>query len=382
MVVVAAGLLMVQVVRNAVVASAATRKPERATRIWSGHPAVEISRAMAEIAQAARERRPIQSFAFDDMRRVSVQEPLATEPFLVRGVQAELAGDTGTAMRAFLAAQWRDPRSLAAAYFLADRYLRAGDVTRGLPEVAALARLAPGGTSTVAPYLAAFARSSANWPALRNLFDAHPELAGPALIELARNASSAPAVLALADARQNVPNAPWLAPLLDSLTRAGQYGQARAIWARATGVKAGPSLYDAAFRDKSAPPPFNWSLTSSAVGLAERQAGGRLHVLFYGQDDGILATQLLLLKPGTYRLSMQLLGDATRARALNWSIWCDKVPEPIASVTLDAAAARGWQFAVPQGCAAQWLRLSGAAGELPQQVDATIAGLKLDKARD
>lgn len=378
-VVLAAGLLMVQIVRNAVVASEATRNPQRAARVWSGNPAIETSRAMAAIAQAAREGRQVPASAFAAMRLASVREPLAPEPFLVRGVQAELSGDPRTAERAFQAAQWRDPRSLSAAYFLADAYLRAGDVSRGLPQVAALARLAPGGTSAVAPYLAAYARSPRNWPALRSLFQAHPEMAGPALTELAKTASSASAVLALADLRQKAGDAPWLAPLLNSLTVAGDYGRAQAIWARATGVRPGPYLYDASFSDKTSPPPFNWSLTSSAVGLAERQAGGRLHVVFYGRDDGILATQLLLLQPGRYRLSMQLTGDAARARSLNWSIWCDKAAEPISSVTIDAAA-RGWQFTVPQGCRGQWLRLSGAAGELPQQVDVTIAGLKLEEA--
>jgi len=378
-VVLAAGLLMVQIVRNAVVASDASRNPDRAARLWSGHPAVEISGAMAAIARAARGHRAVPASAFEALRHASVQEPLAPEPFLVRGVEAELSGDALTAERAFQAAQWRDPRSLSAAYFLADRYLRAGDVGRGLPQVATLARLARGGTSTVAPYLAAYARSPGNWPALRSLFAAHPELAGPALTQLAKSARSAPAVLALADPRQKAGDAPWLAPLLNSLIVAGDYGRAQAIWARAAGVHAGPYLYDASFSDKSSPPPFNWALTSSAVGLAERQAGGRLHIIFYGQDDGILATQLLLLLPGRYRLSMQLMGDAARARSLNWSIWCDKAAEPISSVTIDAAA-RGWQFTVPQGCRAQWLRLSGAAGELPQQADATIAGLKLEKA--
>lgn len=378
-VVLAAGLLMVQIVRNAVVASEATRNPQRAARVWSGNPAIETSRAMAAIAQAAREGRQVPASAFAAMRLASVREPLAPEPFLVRGVQAELSGDPRTAERAFQAAQWRDPRSLSAAYFLADAYLRAGDVSRGLPQVAALARLAPGGTSAVAPYLAAYARSPRNWPALRSLFQAHPEMAGPALTELAKTASSASAVLALADLRQKAGDAPWLAPLLNSLTVAGDYGRAQAIWARATGVRPGPYLYDASFSDKTSPPPFNWSLTSSAVGLAERQVGGRLHVVFYGRDDGILATQLLLLQPGRYRLSMQLTGDAARARSLNWSIWCDKAAEPISSVTIDAAA-RGWQFTVPQGCRGQWLRLSGAAGELPQQVDVTIAGLKLEEA--
>jgi hypothetical protein len=378
-VVVVAMLVMVQVVRNAVVTALATRAPDEAARVWAGHPSVELSLAMAQIGQAARDRGQVPASAFALMAAASVKAPLAPEPFLVRGVRAELAGDGTTAERSFEAAQWRDPRSLPAAYFLADRYLRAGDVTRGLPQVAALARLSPGGSSTVAPYLAAYARNPANWPALRSLFRTHPDLSGPALTILATSASSAPAVLALADPRQKGLDAPWLGPLLNSLVVAGEYAKAHAIWARAADVKPGPYLYDAGFTDKTSPPPFNWSLTSSAVGLAERQPGGRLHVVFYGQQDGILATQLLLLQPGDYHMSMQLMGDAAHSHSLNWSIWCDKAGEAIASVTVDAAAAQGWRFTVPQGCQAQWLKLSGASGDLPQQVDATISGLKLEK---
>src|SRR5690349_9254161 len=97
----AAGLLMVQVVRNAVVASTGARAPGTAARVWSGNPAVEISGAMAAIAQAARERREVPGSAFDAMRRAAVQAPLAPEPFLVRGVQVEMAGDGQTAELAF-----------------------------------------------------------------------------------------------------------------------------------------------------------------------------------------------------------------------------------------------------------------------------------------
>jgi hypothetical protein len=379
---VAAALVMVQVVRNAVVAGVAARAPDEAARVWAGHPSVEIAQAMSEIARAARDRREVPPSAFSLLSAASVKEPLAPEPFLVRGIRAELAGDQRAAELAFEAAQWRDPRSLPAAYFLADRYLRAGDVTRGLPQVAALARLSPGGSSAVAPYLAAYARNPANWPALRSLFRAHPDLSGPALTVLATNASSAPAVLALADPAQKGVDAPWLGPLLNSLIAAGDYSKAQAVWARAARVKPGPYLYDAGFNDKTSPPPFNWSLTSSAVGVAERQPGARLTVVFYGQQDGILATQLLLLQPGEYRLSMQLLGDASRARSLNWSVWCDKAAGAIASVTLDAAASQGLHFKVSPDCRAQWLKLSGAAGDLPQQVDVTISALKLEKVGD
>jgi hypothetical protein len=374
-----AALVMVQVVRNALVSAMAWRAPDEAARAWAGHPSVEVAQAMEQIARAARDRRPVPPSAFSLMEQAAAKEPLAPEPFLVRGVRAELAGDAGTAERAFAAAQWRDPRSLPAAYFLADRFLRAADVIRGLPQVAALARLSPGGSVAVAPYLAAYAQNPASWPALRSLFRAHPDLSGAALTALATKASSAQAVLALADPAQKPLDAPWLGPLLNSLVIAGDYGKAQAIWARAAGVKAGADLYDAGFADKSSPPPFNWTLTSSAAGLAERQTGGRLHVVFYGQQDGILATQLVLLPRGDYRISMQLMGEASRARSLNWSIWCDKASQAIASVTLDTAAAHGWRFRVPPRCPAQWLKLSGASGDLPQQADATILALKLEK---
>jgi hypothetical protein len=210
------------------------------------------------------------------------------------------------------------------------------------------------------------------------MFRANPELARAALITLASSLATVPAVLALADPREKADRAAWLPPLMNTLIGAGQYAKAHEIWSRASGSPTDALIHDVSFSDTLAPPPFNWSLTSSPVGLTERQAGGRLHVVFYGQQDGILASQLLLLQPGPYRLAVQVLGDPVRARALNWSIWCDKAASPIASVALDEAT-RGWRFDVPTGCPAQWLKLSGSSGDISQQVDVTIGSLKLDR---
>jgi hypothetical protein len=379
--VLAALLIAVQVVRNAAVTAFAGTRPTDAAKLWSDHPTSEIGLAMTDIARAARDRRPVPPSAFAMIDDAAIKEPLAPEPFLVRGVRAQLAGDGRTAQRAFEAAQWRDPRSLPAAFFLADRYFRIGDMNRGLREVAALARLSPGGGTAAVPYLAEYASNPANWPALRTLFRADPQLAPPVLATLASNIATVPAVLALADPREAA-SAQWLAPTLDTLIKAGDYAKAKAIWARMAAGSAAPGelLHDSAFGDRTAPAPFNWQLTTSTVGLAERQPGGRLHILFYGEEDGTLASQLLLLPPGAYRLSMQLLGDPARAHALTWSLWCDKAAQPLSSVTLDVAAARGWQFQVPPGCPAQWIKLSGTSADMPQQSDISIAQLKLAKA--
>jgi hypothetical protein len=379
--VLAALLIGLQVVRNAAVSAFAETRPVDAAKLWEVHPATEIGVAMTDIAQASRARRAVPPAAYAMIADAAVKAPLAPEPFLVRGVEAQLAGDGATAQRAFEAAQWRDPRSLPAAFFLADRYFRSGDVSNGLRQVAALARLSPDGGTAAVPYLAQYASSPANWPALRALFRSNSQLARPVLVALASNQATVPAVLALADPSDKG-NPEWLVPLVDTLIKAGDYDKARAIWAQTAGRSAGQSelLHDSAFSDRSSPPPFNWQLTSSTVGVAERQPRGRLHVVFYGGEDGTLASQLLVLTAGTYRLSMELLGDPARAHALTWSIWCDKAAQPLGSVTLDVAAARGWQFDVPAGCGAQWLKLSGTSADMQQQSDLSIGRLKLGKA--
>ena len=375
----AALLLAAQVVRNAVVASGSAATPPAAATLWPDHPQSEIATAMTRIAQSAHDKKAVPLFVFAMMADAAAKEPLAPEPYLVRGVQADLAGDGRTAQLAFEAAQWRDPRSQAAAYFLADRYFRIGDSRRGLMEVAALARVSRYGAGTLSPYLAAYARNPANWPALKAMFRANPELAKPALVMLASSIDTVPAVLALGDPRDRPDEGAWLTPLLNTLVGAGEYPKAKAIWTKFTGAPGGELIHDASFSDTTSPPPFNWALTSSAVGIAERQPGRRLHVVFYGQQDGFLGTQLLLLGPGSYRLSMQLIGGAGHSRSLYWSIWCDKTSAPIASVTLDAAA-RGWTFRVPANCPAQWLKLAGASGDISQQVDVTVGALKLERA--
>src|SRR4051794_15689896 len=245
---VAALLVAIQIVRNAAVHALADTRPAAAASAWSGHPASEISLAMTDIARASRARRPVPQFAFAEVADAAAKEPLAPEPFLVRGVQAELAGDVVTAQRAFEAAQWRDPRSLPAAYFLADRYFRSSDVTRGLREVAALARLSPDGGDAAVPYVAQYAANPANWPALRDLFGKNPFLAQRVLVVLASNIQTVPAALALSDSH-GTRQQQWLLVLVQTLINAGDYPRARAAWGQIAGASAAPGelIHDTEF---------------------------------------------------------------------------------------------------------------------------------------
>jgi hypothetical protein len=136
----------------------------------------------------------------------------------------------------------------------------------------------------------------------------------------------------VADADHRRPDSVWLRVLLTNLVASGDYGHARAIWSSVgAGHRSAGLIYDAGFSEPQAPPPFNWSFASASVGLAERQPGGKLHVIFYGNEDGPLASQLLLLSPGTYRLQMQIVGAAVHPETLHWSVRCDKSSEAFAN---------------------------------------------------
>src|SRR4051812_33603924 len=100
-------LLAAQVVRTAIVSAIAPTNPAAAARVWSDHPDVELSVGMTAIGDATRQRKPVGDSIFSTIDDAAAKAPLAPEPFLVRGVQAQLAGKTDTARRAFLAAEWR-----------------------------------------------------------------------------------------------------------------------------------------------------------------------------------------------------------------------------------------------------------------------------------
>lgn len=377
LVVLLALLIAVQIVRNAAVAALADGSPDLAARIWPGHPTTETLLAMTEIGRAARQRQPVSPAVFKMVDDAAVKAPLAPEPFLVRGVQAQLAGNAPLAIQAFAAASHRDPRSLPAHFFLADTLFRSGDTRRGLDEVAILARLAPGGLASVAPYVAAYAKDPKTWPQLRQLFQSKPEIEEAALAALATDPANIDTIMALADQQHRGPTATWLPVLVNSLVGAREYATAREIWAAISHVQSGGLIYDPNFAEPNAPPPFNWVLMSSTVGLAERKPGSGLHVIFYGHDDGLLARELLVLPAGQYRVSMSASGNPGDSHALNWSVRCDGSQAPLAAMPLDVAATRSWTFVVPPGCAAQWLELSGVSSDVSHQSEASIRSVGL-----
>jgi hypothetical protein len=374
-------LLAVQIVRTAAVAEYVELDPETAAAFWRGHPAVELAEGMLEIAQASRQRQPVSRGSFDLIDDAARKAPLAPQPYLVHGVAASISGRSPAASADFVEAQRRDPRSLAAAYFLAQYYFRTSQPLQGLRQTAVLARLLPTNVGIVASYVAQYAHSPSQWPQIRKLFRSDQSIEDAVLIALARDPSNATAVLAIADTQHRQSGSPWLPVLLQSLVDAGDFARARAIWtavARPPGTR-DTLIYDPLFSQTAAPPPFNWTLTSSRLGIAEREAGQGLHVIYYGEEKAVLASQLLMLTPGTYRLDAKIDAGSVRAGSLSWTIRCANSKNPISSASATAASDQGWTFEVPQGCAAQWIGLAGTPSDIAEQSEMTLREISVSK---
>ena len=324
--------------------------------------------------------RPIDPALIRKLVATSAKAPLAPEPFLVRGVEAQLAGDEALALRSFLAARQRNPRAMAARYFLADLYLKGAQTGPGLAEISALARLVPQSLENVAPYLAAYARSPGAAPKIKAMLKGQPQLETVLLNALAGDAANVRLIHYLWDGRGGEGAKPWQSRLLYALVEAGRYAEAREAWLRYSNISVEKDRRSNSDFTTEALAPFGWSLASGPAGVAEPEGADRLHVLFYGRDNLVLASQLLTLPPGQYRLSMQV-GATSPASSKNlaWTIRCLPSATEAGSLRLEGVGAVAKSFAVPAlGCGAQKLELAGTAPEFAEQSDIMISQFRLE----
>jgi hypothetical protein len=376
-------LTVVYVVRSAVVAAYAESNLERAERVWPDHPSVQSARAMLEVAEAAAQGRSVDQSTLALTEEVARSEPLAPEPFLIAGAVAQRSGDMRKAERLLLAARQRDPRGPAARFLLAGQYISQGRIREGVPEAAVLGRLVPGSGRPLAQAFARYIETAGVPGAMGEILRTNPELSDNILSELAGNAANADLLLkiaAMAPERKSRPAPAWQTRLINKLVQTRDYTRARQVWARLGGRTADPSetIHDPRFEGSSAPRPFNWTITDEGA-VIEPQSGG-LHVLYFGRDDVTLAAQLLVLRPGRYRLRMKVTGQVAKPEAVRWNIAC----LPGKSAILDRPLGTGnldFAFDVPaRSCGAQQLALTGRADESARSSDFIISNLSLTGA--
>ena len=368
-----AALLSFQVLRTAAAADRQAR-PAVAQALWPAHPAVMTDRALVSIAVAAVRGQSVPEETRAAVRRIAMRAPLSPDPFLIEGAVAETEGRSTSAERLLLAARDRDPRSRGARYLLAERFFRTGRITAALIEMQALVSLQSRGAEAFVPALVAFARTPGAVPQLKAFFRQYPQVESAVLSVLALDPANADVVLSLATARQ--PDPTWQRNLISALATDGQYARAHSVWARLNGIRAGAGLFNPAFADIAPPPPFNWAFPEASEGVAEPDGKGGVDVLYYGRAKAVLASQLLRLPAGQYRLAASVSDASGEVAAIRWLVRCAKADKVLAQLPLRAGSVAGG-FAVPAECEAQWLELQGVAGDLPRTSELKIHDLRL-----
>lgn len=358
--------------------------PFLVARIAPSDPRTAMSLAMTEFAIRNGRVGPA---AEQDARAALGRAALSDEPFLLDGVAAAAAHDEARSERLLAEARRRNPRGRFTRLLLLDLYLRQGRAEEAGMELAALGRLIPDSAGALVPELSRLARDPKTRAGAARMLRRNPEIRDLTLASLA-GSSDPDVVLALAAASGSGgdPAQPpqWQSVLLGRLIAAGNVERAYQLWRSATrlpGADTSKGIYDAAFAGAPGAPPFNWELTSDSEGVAER-AHGTLQVDYYGRAERMLARQLLILKPGAYRLQMRAEGAAKgQGTKLVWSVACTDGKTPLVQLPLTEVASAprrlAASFTVPAGCRAQWLRLDGTPGDVAAEQNATLSNLQI-----
>ena len=376
-----------QVVKNWAVDAMLRRAPAIAVAIAPDHPRVRIGLAMAEFQAKQGQLSPaVRAAAIDALSGA----PLTEEPFYLAAVDALAHGREEEGERLLLEARRRDPRARTARLILLDRYLRTNRVPEAGVEIAALNRLMPRAAEVLIPELARMVREPKTGAALIKVLAGEPALQQAVLAKLATGGADPDLILSIAGSSAatsgTAEGLPWQRALLAKLVDGGDLRRAHLLWRSFAGLPAADGdkgVYDGDFRGAPGAPPFNWQFGTTPAGVAERTAAPALQADFYGRENVELATQLLLLKPGRYRLQFRAEGDASgEGSRLAWTLACagggkaQLLSLPLTQIA-SAPRAVSASFTVPGGCAGQWLKLSGIAGEFPKAQNATISQLRI-----
>ncbi len=386
-----AAVLVVLILRTAAVLAIGEARPELALRVASGNPVALIG-ASGYYASAPKPPSPDQ---LAQLRRAALADPLYPEPFLAAAAQEASAGHGEQAIRLAQAARARDPRWLPVHGLLLQQYAQRGDLNAAVATMTPLAALSDQSGAAVAQSLEAIAgdprgakviaaamRTNPHWRAYF-VRQAH----GPAGSLAFQTLAAPPAGVGEADQRQDRTS------FLLQLIQARDYQRAYLAWvnflptAQAANVAA---IYDGDFAGLPGLEPFNWSLTNNEAASAQRRADsalpGRtaLDISFFGNEAATIATETLLLQPGTYRFDAvgEADGGGNFAGTLQWRLVClpSGAAQPLASVK--QFSGKPFALHVPvtvpaQGCGAQQISLSGDPGEVATLIHAQFTGLRM-----
>ena len=266
-------------------------------------------------------------------------------------------------------------RDLPTQLWLIEESVKRNDVPDALRHYDIALRTNPRSHDMLMPILVAAAGAPQTASDLGRLLATRPLWAGNFYYRLGQSPAATapdPAHVArmLAIARRGGPfaNEGVLRGLLESMVERGAYQPALHLFGTLSGqaARSPKTVRNGTFEGTNDFAPMDWDLSGEVDLGAEARAGvggrGNALVVWASTDrNGVVARQILMLPPGSYRLRYK--AGRTQASApsrLEWRIACAGTEAFLLSgpvIPGATAIARETGFRIPAGCAAQWLSL-------------------------
>lgn len=382
-VVVAALLLAVLIIQTGIAGVARYASPEQTLR-WAPGDARALA-GVSELVLTA-DAGPAQKDRAADLARDAIRrDPTLGTPFRILGFVAEASGDRARAKRLITHAELLSRRDLPTQLWLIDDAVARADMTGALRHFDVALRTSMLAPAVLFPVLNkaisepdvvdALAGTLAARPSWRDRYladaiDKSPELAGLVRLEAKLRARNSPL-----DGAQ-------MQQLLYRMTEGKAFAQvARLRPAVVPAAALSQPVIDPGFDVEGGLFPFVWSLFDKDGVWARRtpvsETSNALRLDFHADTGrgGELARQLLVLKPGRYRV--QWIGGHNAPDGVSQPVWSVTCADPPTKSLMSAdmiagqGARRGsGEFAVPaSGCSGQWLMLAARANNNPGGLD-------------
>ncbi|MES2058569.1 MAG: hypothetical protein V4564_21710 [Pseudomonadota bacterium] len=323
-----------------------------------------------------------------------VSKPLDGTAFALAALDAMAKGDNARAAKLVAHAIALEPRTRLAWLWRLDQQMRNGQTVEAASSTLRLLAVDPEQYPSYVPILARLAKDRRNISQIAAALRGNPGWREPFLSALQAGGFDPAIRFAIMDAGNSKVYAidRERAAFVADLIAKADYERAYLAWISYLPESALANVdtpYDAQFRGMPGPPPFNWQLTSVDGDRAETNKG--LDLSYSGRKPVTLASQVVVLQPGGYRLNSMIAnasseGPPTSGTTLTWRASCLPGNAIIGELALDTNVTGKPQLSAPfdvaETCQAVSLSLTGGASEFPVRLNARIAGVHFERAAE
>jgi len=314
-------------------------------------------------------------------RRVIEIAPLKSEALRNLGLITDARGREASAAVIMSRAGKRGFRDVPTQAWLLQHAILNLDFGQAFLRVDALLRTQPDLGARLFPLIGALLNEPDAIEPLARRLATNPQWRPASLAYLSSHAPDIGPVVAIDDELRSLGRGPTdneAASLLVRMINDGHYVAAYRLWLGFLPDRSwanGGEPYDGHFNGLAGSPPFNWQFFQPQGAIveptkAQSSQTGALYVEYPVADSVLLAQQLLVLPPGTYRFSGRVrVTQPAAGAALIWRVQCAGAPATVLWESRENGdVATTWisssvNFTAPADCGAQWLRLEGGAGD-------------------